>query len=193
MASGVPQGSVLGPLLFLLYVNDIPEVVHCTLKMFADDTKLYSSVTTPSDVSRLQSDLESLANWSATWQLPFNEAMCRVLHLGRINPGAQYVLSDTELCDVQAERDLGILIDCDLKFRQQASAAVSKATRVLAVIRRSFALIHEQTLPVLYQSLVRPHLEYGNLIWGQQGGPEDGREGSAQSNTPGPQPLSPAL
>ena len=112
MASGIPQGSVLGPLLFLLYVNDIPEVVHCTLKMFADDTKLYSSVTTPSDVSRLQSDLESLANWSATWQLPFNGAKCRVLHLGRINPGAQYVLSDTKLCDVQAERDLGILIDC---------------------------------------------------------------------------------
>ena len=75
-------------------------------------------------------------------------------------------MSDTELCDVQAERDLGILIDCDLKFRQQASAAVSKATRVLAVIRRSFALIDEQTLPVLYKSLVRPHLEYGNLIWG---------------------------
>ena len=64
------------------------------------------------------------------------------------------------------ERDLGVHIDCDLKLRQHAAAVVAKATQVLAVIRRSFARIDQQTLPVLYKSLVRPHLEFGNLVWG---------------------------
>ena len=75
-------------------------------------------------------------------------------------------MRDTELRTVQVERDLGVHIDCDLKFRQHAATVVAKATQVLAVIRRSFARIDQQTLPVLYKSLVRPHLEFGNLVWG---------------------------
>ena len=166
VASGVPQGSVLGPLLFLVYVNDLPDVVHCPLKMFADDTKLYSSVATPGEVSSLQADLDTLGRWSDTWQLPFNDAKCKVLHLGSNNPNSRYMMRGTELSDGLVEKDLGVHIDCELKFRQQASAAVAKGTQILAVIRRSFALINECTLPLLFKALVRPHLEYGNLVWG---------------------------
>ena len=166
VASGVPQGSVLGPLLFLLFVNDMPGVVRCPLMMFADDTKLYSEVATPRAASNLQSDLEALVSWADVWQLPFNEAKCKAMHIGSRNQNHQYVMRDTELSVTEVEKDLGVHIDCELKFRQHASAAVAKAIQMLAVIRRSFVLINESTLPLLYKTLVRPHLEYGNLVWG---------------------------
>ena len=119
----------------IVYVNDMPEVVHSSMQMFADDTKLYSMVNSPHEAVSLQADLEAMARWSDTWQLPFNEAKCKVLHLGRSNPNLQYMMRDTELRTVQVERDLGVHIDCDLKFRQHAATVVAKATQVLAVIR----------------------------------------------------------
>ncbi|XP_043196519.1 uncharacterized protein LOC122367478, partial [Amphibalanus amphitrite] len=144
----------------------MPEVVGSSLTMFADDTKLYSTVASTLAASSLQSDLEALVNWADAWQLPFNEAKCKVMHLGRNNPAKQYVMRDSEMSVVRVEKDLGVQVDDELKFRQHASAAVAKANQILAVIRRSFVLINECTLPLLYKSLVRPHLEYGNLVWG---------------------------
>ena len=164
--SGVPQGSVLGPLLFLVYVNDLPDTVHSGVKMFADDTKLYSHVSPPAGGVQLQADLDALNRWSNTWLMPFNLSKCKVLHLGRANPGLEYTMSGAMLDSTPLEKDLGVLVDADLKFREQASSAVAKATQILAVIRRSFALIDEVTLPLLFTTLVRPHLEYGNLVWG---------------------------
>ena len=166
VASGVPQGSVLGPLLFLIYVNDLPDVVHCDMKLFADDAKLYSSVTSDGESALLQADLGALASWSATWLMPFNQDKCKVLHIGHANQAFQYEMDGVPLGSTSLEKDLGISIDSELKFREQASSAVAKATKILAVIRRSFALMDKVTLPMLYKSLVRPHLEYGNLIWG---------------------------
>ena len=164
--SGVPQGSVLGPLLFLLYINDLPDTVQCPLRMFADDTKMFSQVEDEQDASRLQEDLEALSVWSDTWMMPFNEDKCSILHVGHANQGYQYTMNSKPITSTQVEKDLGVLVDSELKFRQQAASVVAKATQVLAVIRRSFALIDEVTLPLLFKSLVRPHLEYGNLIWG---------------------------
>ena len=164
VVSGVPQGSVLGPLLFLVFVNDMPETVRSSIMMFADDTKLYSRVDTLQN--ELQPDLEALVRWSETWQMPFNKKKCKVLHLGRRNPNCSYAIGGTELETVQVEKDLGIQIDQDLKFRKHAATVVAKAFQILAVIRRSFALMDVRTLPTLFKSLVRPHLEYGNLVWG---------------------------
>ena len=166
VASGVPQGSVLGPLLFLIYVNDLPENVHCDVKLFADDTKMYSCVSSAIEASLLQSDLDVVASWSAKWLMPFNQSKCKVLHMGHANQGFPYSMEDNPLACTSVERDLGICVDAELKFREQASSAVAKATQVLAVIRRSFAVIDQVTLPLLFKTLVRPHLEYGNLIWG---------------------------
>ena len=166
VASGVPQGSVLGPLLFLVYVNDLPDAVHCDIKLFADDAKLFSRVTCDSESALLQADLGALTSWSATWLMPFNQGKCKVLHIGQANQAFQYEMDGVPLDSTSVEKDLGISIDSELKFREQASSAVAKATRILAVIKRSFALIDKVTLPMLYKSLVRPHLEYGNLIWG---------------------------
>ena len=166
VVSGVPQGSVLGPLLFLVYVNDLPRAVHSCVAMFADDTKLYSSVSTPQHVCALQADLDELSRWSDTWQLPFNQGKCKVLHMGNSNNCQTYTICGAELSMTEVEKDLGVHIDTELKFRHHASAVVAKATQIMSVIRRSFALIDMTTLPLLFKSLVRPHLEYGNLVWG---------------------------
>ena len=129
--SGVPQGSVLGPLLFLVYINDLPETVQGNIKMFADDTKLYSTVSTPGDGISLQADLDCLVHWSDIWQLPFNESKCKVLHLGRANPHYQYSMRGIPMSCTHVEKDLGVHIDDELKFRLHASTVAAKATQVL--------------------------------------------------------------
>ena len=164
--SPVPQGTVLGPLLFVVFVNDLPREILSSVKMFADDTKLYRSVRQTSDVQALQADLDALVAWSRRWQLPFNRGKCKSLHLGGRNNSHVYHMGDVQLVSTPVERDLGVHVDSQLKFREQAAAAISKASRILAVIRRSFNAIDEITLPLLFRTMVRPHLEYANSVWG---------------------------
>ena len=166
VTSGVPQGTVLGPLLFLVYINDLPDIVSSPVKMFADDMKLYRSVCQTPDTQALQRDLDLLFEWSELWQLPFNLAKCRSLHFGRRNAAHSYHMGGAELTQVLVEKDLGVQIDHQLKFREQAASAISRASHVLAVIRRSFSVIDETTLPLLFRTMVRPHLEYANVVWG---------------------------
>ena len=165
VTSGVPQGSVLGPMLFIIFINDLPESVQSSIKVFADDTKIFG---TPSSTgtSSIQRDIEEVAKWSEKWQLPFNESKCKVLHLGPRNPGHSYTMNGLQLNTVEVEKDLGVQLDSDLKFRKQAASAAAKGNQMLALIKRSFICIDATTLPILFKTLVRPHLEYGNLIWG---------------------------
>ena len=164
--SGVPQGSVLAPLLFILYVNDLPDTLSCGIKVFADDSKLYRPVRHLTDPPTLQEDLNAAVRWADRWQLTFNADKCTVLHIGRQNRHHPYTMMGATLKDTAAEKDLGVYIDAELKFRKQAAAAVSKASQVMAVMYRSFHLLDKSTLPILYKTLVRPHLEYCNIIWG---------------------------
>ena len=166
MTSGVPQGSVLGPLLFLIFINDLPNNVQSGIKIFADDTKIYNKASHPISVQSLQEDIDRVYKWSEEWQLRFNVEKCSVLHIGSNNRHQCYTMGGVALNRSETERDLGVLVDDNLKFREQASSATSKATRVLAVIRKSFAHIDMFTLPLLYKALVRPLLEYGNSTWG---------------------------
>ena len=85
VTSGVPQGSILGPTMFVIYINDMPEMVSSTLKLFADDAKVYRRIRGEVDVANLQGDLSSLEEWARTWQMTFNPSKCQVLHLGRGN------------------------------------------------------------------------------------------------------------
>ena len=114
----------------------------------------------------LQEGLDRAVAWSDDWCLPFNEGKCSTLHIGRSNTKELYSMRGTSLKQVLVERDLGVLIDTELKFREQAASAVAKASQILAVIRRSFQLLDRTTLPLLFKTLVRPFLEYGNLVWG---------------------------
>ena len=169
--SGVPQGSVLGPILFILHKNDLPDAISCVSKLFADDTKLYRTVDSYGDSNMLQMDLYELDNWSESWQMKFNIQKCKVLHLGKKNPRNFYLMFDNEneclstIKDIREQTDLGVQMDESLRFEKQISNVVQKANGVLASIKRTFKYINIDSFPVLYKSLVRPHLEYCNSIW----------------------------
>ena len=166
VVSGVPQGSVLGPLLFVIFINDIPsQVKFNTCKLFADDCKIYGEVRC-GDVNSLQHDLHKLDTWTKIWQLPFNASKCKVMHLGTRNKRDQYVIYDRVLEETRIQKDLGIIIDDSLKFHVQAAAASKKANQILGLLKKAFKTRDAKTIIALYKSMVRPHLEYGNAIWG---------------------------
>ena len=114
---------------------------------------------------KLQSDLDRLMEWSKKWQLPFNLEKCKRFHIGANNTLHEYTMGGNILEQVKEEKDLGVLIDAELKFHKQTAAAVKKANSVLGLIKKSFINLDQELLPMLYKSLVRPHLEYGNVIW----------------------------
>ena len=163
------KGSVLGPILFLIYVNDLPEIVTSTVKLFADDTKIYRKIQNTHDSEELQRDLDKLMNWSQRWQLPFNMGKCSILHLGKNNPNHKYKLTSegdiVELVEIEEEKDLGIKFDSLLSFKQHTSECVSKANQRIGLIRRNFQQLDNYMFLLLYKSLIRPLLEYGNTVW----------------------------
>ena len=163
--SGVPQGSVLGPLLFNIYVNDIPDTVKSPILLFADDIKIFRSIKTREDYTQLQLDLNCLSEWSLKWKLKFNVSKCNVLHLG-ITKQYTYFLCGTAIQPAQSVRDLEVVIDQDLKFHEHTSLVTNKANHVLGLIKSDFAYLDSDMLVFLYKSMVRPILEYGNIIWG---------------------------
>jgi hypothetical protein len=103
---------------------------------------------------------------SEKWQMGHNVDKCKTLHLGNHNPGDQYTMNSNSLVKTSAEKDLGVTVDEHMKFHVHTARVVSKAFQILAVVNKSFVNLDEFTLPLLYKTLVRPHLEYGNVIWG---------------------------
>ena len=164
--SGVPQGSILGPLLFNIFVNDLPSVVQSPLVLFADDAKLYRAIKSDDDYSKLQQDLDNLCQWSREWQLCFNVDKCKVLHIGFNQQYRRYKLGEDFINTSDVERDLGILIDSKLTFHEHCSTTAAKANKLLGMIRRSFEYVNTDMILRLYKTLIRPVIEYGNVIWG---------------------------
>jgi len=170
VSSGVPQGSVLGPLLFLLYVNDITDCIQSTMEMFADDSKLYRVIKDPHDIAILQQDLNLISDWSRLWLLQFNISKCSVMHLGK-GDNAVYTLFDhninahSPLQPTMEQKDLGIWITPSMNFSLQCQKASNKANQTLGRLKRSFKYMSRQSLTTLYKTFVRPHLEYCASIW----------------------------
>ncbi|KAK3107559.1 hypothetical protein FSP39_017306 [Pinctada imbricata] len=164
VTSGIPQGSVLGPTLFLLYINDLPDVVNNIVKLFADDTKLYSVVNTNAEQDRMQNDIDKLQEWSDKWLLKFNTTKCKHLHLGN-SPAPIYYMNHLTLEHSTCEKDLGISIDSKLKFQEHINKQIKKANSKLGIIRRSLSYLDKNIFLTLYKSIVRPHLEYGSSVW----------------------------
>ncbi len=162
--SGVPQGSVLGPLYFVLFINDMPQVVDNYIALFADDAKLFSVVGNDEDQKKLQEDIDKLQEWSNEWQLRFNAKKCKVMHLGRKNLTLKYNMGEVELEEITHEKDLGVMIDQELKFDIHVERQVNKANSQLGLIRRSFDALEPETFTMLFKSLVRTHLEYCNAV-----------------------------
>lgn len=171
--SGVPQGSVLGPVLFVCYINDLPDIVSSFIYMYADDTKLFRRAGNGEDQEGLQWDLDLVGGWADKWQLCFNVEKCKTMHLGGSNHecGVKYEMKRPNgqlpqiLDETKEEKDLGVWISNNLKSSAHIAAAVNKANQILGLIRRSFTYMDIPLMKQLYTSLVRPHLEYGNVIW----------------------------
>ena len=165
VTSGVPQGSVLGPLLFLIFINDIDEGLDSNICKFADDTKLYRKVDSPMDSVGLQSDLDKLVEWSHKWQMSFNVGKCKVVHFGNKNQGFPYKMEGTLLVSAEQECDLGVIVNSSLKPSKQCAAAAARANRMLGMIKRNFCHLSKDVVLGLYKQLVRPHLEYAIQAW----------------------------
>ncbi len=165
VTSGVPQGSVLGPLLFLIYINDIDKDVTGIISKFADDTKLGRVVKNNIDKNCMQQDLNVLSDWANKWQMKFNASKCKVIRFGNNKTQSEYMMDGQVLSYVEEEKDLGVIIHRSLKNSRQCQEAVKKANKVLGMIKRNITCRKKEVILPLYRSLVRPHLEYCVQFW----------------------------
>ena len=163
--SGVPQGSVLGPILFLIYINDLEEGVTGSILKFADDTKLFRKTKEIGDKTNLQDDIDKLVKWSEKWQMLFNFGKCKCLHTGPGNTGMNYEMGGTILSKTVKEKDLGVTMNCNMKVSEQCRIAASKGNQVLGMIRRNITYKEKSLIILLYKAIVRPHLEYCIQAW----------------------------
>jgi len=168
--SGVLQGSVLGPFLFVLYINDLPDNVTCGIKLFADDTKIYSTVKDISDILLLQKNLDTVNEWSHKWLLKFIADKCKLLQLGNSSLANYYLfnpddLSRSLICRVTEEKDLGVWCTSDMKTSLQVQKTVAKVMQTLGMLKRSLKFLSKDSFLFLYRTYIRPHLEYCAPSW----------------------------
>ncbi len=163
--SGVPQGSVLGPVLFLIYINDLEGGVRNWILKFADDTKLFAKINSRKDAEELQGDLDKIFQWSREWQMLFNVEKCKAMHIGKRNCEFGYQMNGITLGTVTEEKDLGVVVRNDLKVSGQCAQACSKANKMLGIINRTIQNKTEEVMMCLYKALVRPQLEYCTVAW----------------------------
>ena len=165
VTSGVPQGSVLGPVLFLVYINDLVNEMECSALLFADNAKIYKSISSEDDIEAMQRDIKRLEVWSKKWLLDFNIDKCITLHVGHRNPNFDYEMNGQKLARQDVVRDLGIHMSCDLKPVHNVDKAAAEGNQMVGLIRRNFPYIDLDTCRTLYCSIVRPHLEYAIQSW----------------------------
>ncbi|RVE44642.1 hypothetical protein evm_010728 [Chilo suppressalis] len=170
--SGVPQGSILGPVLFLIFVNDIPEIVkHSKCSIFADDLKLCRPIKSQDDVNLLQNDLDAIQEWCHSNKMVLNADKCFVIKFtkNKIIHTPTYSIDSKQLSQVKAICDLGVILDEKLTFVNHVDDIINKAWRMLGFLKRICRDFHNSTaILCLYSSLVRTVLEYASCVWNPQ-------------------------
>ena len=171
VTSGVPQGSVLGPILFILYINEISEILISLSELYADDTKLLKEIQSEEDIHILQNDINRIVDWTRTWLMKLNESKCKVMHIGRTNEKHLYSIESFDgqtksmLTETTLERDLGIMISSDLKWNHHVKHCANKANKILGMLTRTFEYRDLKLFKSLYTTFVRPHLEFAVAVW----------------------------
>ena len=170
VTSGVPQGSILGPMLFLLFINDLPDVIpeSTSTGLYADDTKLYREIATPEDCSQLQEALSCADVWSKDNNINFNPSKCKILTFSRRKTPFlfEYYLGSSELKRVNDEVDLGITVTSNLSWTTHINKIKVKANRLLGLLRRTCPLLTDRSIRrTLYLSLVKSQLCYATEVW----------------------------
>ena len=169
VTSGVPQGSVLGPTLFNIYINELPLITSNKTTLYADDSKLIGPANTSSSIQSLQTDLNHMCSWVKRWLLEFNAEKCKVIHFGHKNPKHQYLMTQNSgshhtIEPVQEESDLGVIVDSQLKFSSHSQKISANASRALGIIKHSITSRSKHVITKLYKGLVRPRLEVGTIL-----------------------------
>ena len=170
VVSGTTQGTVLGFLLFLIYINDLPRKYsgeqESLIMLLADDTKTYQAIE--EDVERqkenhkeLQTRVDKIAQWASDWRMEINPGKSKIMHLGKNNPNLTYHINGMEIKEVTTEKDIGFWISNDLSNTTHVHKARARALGEIARIRRNFSFIDKRAFCVLYNQRVRPHLDYG--------------------------------
>ena len=167
VVSGVPQGTVLGPLLFLVYINDLPERVSSTARLFADDCLLYRTISSENDSRLLQSDLNELQKWEDTWLMSFNPEKCEVLRITNKLKiiAATYSIHGQQLNVVNKSKYLGVTISSKLNWNDHVNNITKKANATRGFLQRNLRGAPAAAKCQAYQTFVRPTLEYASSVW----------------------------
>ena len=165
--SGVPQGTVLGPLLFSLYINGISSDIESEIRLFADDCVCYREIKDEVDTMKLQRDIDRLGSWAREWGMIFQPVKCNMMQLTRKRIKkihASYTLEGTDLENVESIEYLGVTITSDLRWNTHVSNVCTKANRTLGFLRRNLYSCPQEVKEAAYKGLVRPVLDYGSSV-----------------------------
>lgn len=165
--SGVPQGSVLGPLLFLIYINDISTDINASIRLFADDCIIYKEIRTPTDTIDLQSALSKLTDWCSLWQMQINTDKTKHLKFSMTTNSqtSSYTIDNIKIDTVLTYKYLGVIFNSTLTWNDHIEYITSKALKKLGLLKRRLHLANHDTRLLAYNSLIRPSLEYASIIW----------------------------
>ena len=172
--AGVPQGSILGPLMFFIYINNLSDDLTTNVKLFADDTSLFSIVhNMNTSTTNLNNDLNKIKNWAIQWKMNFNPDPSKQAQevifsrkLQKTNHNQVY-FNHNSVKQVPSQKHFGIYLDTKLNFQEHLNNVLSKVNKTIGLLRNLQALLQRQSLFTVYKALIRPYLDYGDSIYDQ--------------------------